>query len=650
MKTIMNSGSLLLLLGLAMIPFCAKAQVSVWDGTYTPWTKGTGTASEPYLIENARQLAYLATRVNNGLDANGGHVSNPNLHYKLMVDVNLNGSNTFQWTTIGYYVSNTSFQCFGGHFDGNNHTVSGLYINSTADRVGFLGYTDGAVVENLTLTGDMVSTIGSYAGALIGYATNNVTIKNCNNKKIGVQSKGTSGGIIGYGGGIVTNCYNTGNVSGYDYSGGIKGNGGGTVTNCYNTGSVSSTFTTNNSARNYSYSGGIIGYGNGTVTNCYNTGSVSSTSSFYSNNFSAYTYSNSYSGGIIGYGGGTVTNCYNTGSVTSNSTNKNIGYNASYSNSYSGGIIGYGAGTVTDCYNTGRITSASTNSSSSSDYYHYYHSNSYSGGIMGYVTGWTITNCYNVGNVASSSTSTISNLTSSYLGGIIGNINGTVSVTNCYYLSTCGGNNTYGGLPMTAAIMHTAEFVDMLNNGSCAWMQDVTPYKNGGYPLLSGIIITASTLGADSVTQSHATLKGVIQGENDSILSVGFMYIISGDTVFTYKQCSTIKDTLSFTLSGLLPSKQYVYKVFVRTAGCDTTMGDEKNFTTKAVSVVTNAASNVTQSQATLNGVLTVGDATVQTQGFEYKLTTDTVYQKLSVSGDGNISQNVSGLMPGKQY
>ncbi|MBR6919445.1 MAG: hypothetical protein IKN37_03895 [Bacteroidales bacterium] len=90
-----------LLLWMVVMSWCVEAQVSVWDGTYTPWTKGTGTASDPFLIENARQLAYLANRVNNGLDAGGGHVSNPNYHYKLMVDVNLNGSDTFQWTPIG---------------------------------------------------------------------------------------------------------------------------------------------------------------------------------------------------------------------------------------------------------------------------------------------------------------------------------------------------------------------------------------------------------------------------------------------------------------------------------------------------------------------------------------------------------------------
>ena len=564
MKTFLKSRGLLLLLGLAMMPFCAKAQVSVWDGTYTPWTKGTGTASDPFLIENARQLAYLATRVNNGLDANGGHVSNPNLHYKLMVDVNLNGSDTFQWTPIGYWVSNTNYQCFGGHFDGNNHTVSGLYINSTANRVGFFGYTDGAVVENLTVTGDTVSTTSYCAGGIIGYAQNGVTVKNCHvlNLKIGVFSC-NAGGIIGiiYGVSTLTNCYNTGNVS------------------C--------------ASDDDSNSGGIIGFVNSgvvTIVNCYNLESVSS--SYYYKGSTHYGYDNFSSGGILGYvynGAVTIANCYNSGSVFSESKDAN--------RAYSGGIIGLNdKGTI------------------------------------------TINNCYNTGNV----------FAKGYIGGIIGTGNGTVS--NCYYLSTCGGNNTYGGSPMTAAVMKTAEFVDMLNKGSCAWIQDVTPYKNGGYPVLSGIIITATTLNADSVTQSHAVLRGSISIMNDSVLSAGFMYKANGDIVWAYRPC-VVKNTISGSLSGLRPSTTYVYEIRLITAGCDTTYGQVQSFTTQSVSVNTLPATNLTSSSATLNGQLNVGDANATGKGFRYVAEGDTSYMTVTGTGNGNeFAANLYGLSVNTNY
>lgn len=105
-----------------------KAQVSVRDGSYAPWTNGSGNEADPFLIDNAQQLAYLAYRGNNGLDASGDHVFNHNLYYKLMTDVNLNGSENFQRTPIRYWISNTNYYSFDGHFDGNNDTVSGLYI------------------------------------------------------------------------------------------------------------------------------------------------------------------------------------------------------------------------------------------------------------------------------------------------------------------------------------------------------------------------------------------------------------------------------------------------------------------------------------------------------------------------------------------
>ena len=58
------------ILWIAMLTTCmASAQVSTWNGTHEPWTHGTGTEADPFLIENAQQLAYLAYRVNNGLDA-----------------------------------------------------------------------------------------------------------------------------------------------------------------------------------------------------------------------------------------------------------------------------------------------------------------------------------------------------------------------------------------------------------------------------------------------------------------------------------------------------------------------------------------------------------------------------------------------------
>lgn len=297
---------MLLIIALPMAKL--SAQISTWDGTWEPWTHGTGTEADPFLIENAQQLAYLAYRVNNGFDAGGSHVSNHDYHYKLMTDVNLNGSEDFQWTPIGYWNSNSDYQCFGGHFDGNDHKISGVYINSTANRVGFWGFVNGATIENLGVNGSLITTTGETAGGIIGVADGTNIIINCCNT--GTVSSIYSGGIVGYVTGSVniTNCYNTENVYSsnpnnwyYSFSGGIVGYANtANITNCYNTGTMSS----------YSFPGGIVGYANmANITNCYNTGAVSSSYS-------------SYCGGIVGgEDNGTVTNCYYLNTCGGNNNN-----------------------------------------------------------------------------------------------------------------------------------------------------------------------------------------------------------------------------------------------------------------------------------------------------------------------------------------
>ena len=473
-----------------------SAQVSTWDGTWEPWTHGTGTEDDPFLIENAQQLAYLAYRVNNGLDAGGGHVSNHDYHYKLMVDIDLNGSEDFQWTPIGYWNSDTDYQCFGGFFDGGEHAVSELYINSSANRASFFGFVDGATIENFGVNGGSITTTGMYAGGIIGVAE-----------------------------------------------------------------------------------------GISVISNCYNTGIVSSPSS--------NTYTSSFSGGIIG--------------------------NARTIN-------------ITNCYNTGATSSSCS--------YHSY-DNIYSGGIIGYAVTASITNCYNIGTVSSF------NCSYSYIGGIVG-IKSHGTVINSFYLTTCGGGNSHGGQSMSADAMQTQEFVETLNNGLCAWEYDLNN-TNSGYPVLTMVLIMATTSYATDITQSHATLNGTIEVENISIQSQGFKYKKTTDSDY---QTVTVSGsgTISQTISNLTPNTQYQFRTFCTPNDCGTTYGEEKTFTTLPISVTTNNASEITQTHATLNGNLNIGDANISAQGFEYKKTSEETWQTISATGSGDISTILSDLTQNTQY
>lgn len=565
------------------------AQVSTWDGTHTPWTHGTGTEGDPFLIENAQQLAYLTYRVNNGLDAAGGHVSNSDYHYKLMTDVDLNGSEDFQWTPIGYYTSSTDNQCFGGHFDGNGHCVLGVYINSsTLSHVGLFGYTNNATVKNLAVSGATITTtagntnISSYAGGIIGRSEGTIDIENCSCSFSGDISS-ASYGASSYAGGIV----------GYALTS--------TITNSYNTGIVNGS----------SYSGGIVGRTNtATISDCYNTGSINASRS------------NCGNGGIIGYASDNtvISKCYNVGNINNVGTGNGIG-----------GIVGYTASTtvISNCFNMGNISGLSS-------------SYNYCGGIVGYKTnGYDlhISNSYNIGIIGGSSSP------NNRSGGIVGNKanNGTINVTNSYYLNTCGGDNTYGGSPMSADAMRSDEFVDILNNDQNVWVKDNYSI-NDGYPILQTDRLYVMTLEASDITQSHATLNGIAFSMNDniSITSQGFEYKLTSDADFQVVNTENYGN-MYYTLTNLNPNSQYTYRTFCTTSENATQYGIYRTFSTLPVNLTTESASDIGQTSATLNGTFDVGDAS-GTWGFQYKAESDSQYQTIEVTETGNVSRPITGL------
>lgn len=355
-----NTMKKLFTLWTAMLITCmVSAQVSTWDGSWEPWTHGTGTETDPFLIENAQQLAYLAYRVNNGLDAGGGHVSNHDLHYKLMVDVDLNGSETFQWTPIGHYGFGTyDYQTFGGYFDGNGHAISGLFLQSISS-VGLFYGIENATIKNIKVIGDTISGV-AYSGGLVCSAYNSNIINCYSNIKM-IRSYGTtdrpyafSGGLIGY----ATNCI---------------------ITNCFHDGEV---FAENQYfgigyANEYyieyhctSVSGGLVGYSsNCIISNCYNTGNLSALSFGNNNgkdiNDRDYYYSKSYSSGILGRscedGENMTINCYNVGNISANSS----GYG--YHHTYLGGVVdGYNC-IVDNCYYLNTCNGSGSGTSMSSD-------------------------------------------------------------------------------------------------------------------------------------------------------------------------------------------------------------------------------------------------------------------------------------------
>lgn len=200
----------------------------------------------------------------------------------------------------------TGFTGFTGTFDGNGHTVT-LDITASTANVGlFSKLAGGAVVKNVITAGSVTvdhTNKKSYVGGIAGYANayeNPILIENCKNTAA-ISGYKAVGGIVGYvtgaAGVTVRGCANTGSVMGANRQvGGIAGTiqNKAAVENCYNIGNISG-------FNNYA---GIVGQNSSsatnTISNCYTTGTVTA-------------YGTSTNAGYALLGGGkncTVSNCY----------------------------------------------------------------------------------------------------------------------------------------------------------------------------------------------------------------------------------------------------------------------------------------------------------------------------------------------------
>ena len=174
----------------------AEAQTSVWGGSRKLWTRGEGTESNPYLIESAENLAFLAYMVGKGFDTRG-------LHFKLIKDLDLSsvcGPTVGNWEPIGP---------FNGSFDGGNHTISNLFMDDSLGNVynpGFFGPvllddSDTSYFENITFDKVKVRTSAVFGTIVSQVVSGHVVIRN---NTVNILFQNTSGADF-QAGGIVGN-------------------------------------------------------------------------------------------------------------------------------------------------------------------------------------------------------------------------------------------------------------------------------------------------------------------------------------------------------------------------------------------------------------------------------------------------------------
>ena len=454
-----------------------------WAADSAVFASGAGTEADPYLIENASQLAAFRDAVNAGDDYDGKYVA-------LGADIDLESA---EWTPIGVGTRKSSGIAegstpFAGTFDGAGHVISGLRIASTqgADfAIGLFGILDGATVKNLTVADAEVTVPQSeLAGILCGMMANDATAS-------GVSVSGSVAGKAGVGGiagrmtlsGTIENCENSASVAAADgvgNAGGIVGaayyttpTGRTAITGCRNSGSISGT----------DCIGGIAGLSATFVSNCENSGAIAGTS---------------YSvGGIVGEqkNYGAVSGCTNSGAVsTSNASAYGIGGIVGWAR-YDGAAPAYAASapiTVTGCANSASVQGGSC-----------------AGGIVG--------TFYNAGTVSGNTNTAVSITSSSFAGGIVGNLqNADISSLPSTVPEGILVENNVSTTPLNAitaplkgpyAYNNTPSDFTVRDNGS-AWVAQAGATR---YATLEGAFETAP---------DHSTIKLVSSVSDQPTLSV----------------------------------------------------------------------------------------------------------------------------------
>ena len=206
---------------------------------------------------------------------------------------------------------------FGGTFEGNGHTISGLSLDGENSRAGLFDTLQAsAVINHLAVVGQITpsgkgDTIGGLAGKNYG------KINGCSFEGT-VQGTVSVGGLVGINEttGQMINCQFQGTVTGEHYVGGVAGQNTGSLIQCENHGEINTTavevsanisdislLRTTESIPAGTDIGGIAGFSNGIIQSCENAGNV------------GYEHMGYNVGGIAGRQSGYLDNCKNTGTI-----------------------------------------------------------------------------------------------------------------------------------------------------------------------------------------------------------------------------------------------------------------------------------------------------------------------------------------------
>ena len=286
-------------------------------------SSGNGEVDSPYIITTAEELKWFRDEVNRG---------RKNICAKIADNVEVIDMSTVchaadksqnleevSWEPIG----NTTNQ-YMGTFDGNNKTITNLYINANQKYSGLFGYTYISTIKNLTFVNANVTNTNSFTGILVGYGYGGTYQNIMTSISCEVYGGDGTGGIAGKLAGNAYNCVNYATVQGKEQVGGLFSSydSSTSITACANYGKVTASSL---------WVGGLVGYfKSGTIQDCANYGDVKGANCV---------------AGMVGFvDQGKIQNVFSYGNVSATMSTQNIGMAFGSGSGTTEGMVAYYSG------------------------------------------------------------------------------------------------------------------------------------------------------------------------------------------------------------------------------------------------------------------------------------------------------------------
>ncbi len=163
--------------------------VSIAENEKNIFAGGSGTRTDPYLIETAEQLDNIRYFLDD--------------HFKQISSIDLGG---FYWLPIGVYLEEDNVNnAFRGTYDGAGYVIYNMNMDfNERIGIGLFGYVgEGALLANINL--EEVKVVGTYCvGALVGYNQGGTIINS--NSQGDISGEESVGGLVGFNEGLIINC------------------------------------------------------------------------------------------------------------------------------------------------------------------------------------------------------------------------------------------------------------------------------------------------------------------------------------------------------------------------------------------------------------------------------------------------------------